>query len=1811
MNLSEIIITMDQLPVFIVILVICYTIFYYLKSIIPTSINVHPVIFFILLYVIFLIINRIINTNISFSKPLTQYLIRKKNFREEPYHINYVNPFVTNLDKVDFNMKKRQNKEYTKKILSQLLIRKYVTFQNVLGYISNPWETIKLKLDNYSTKYIVNDENKNTANPPKDNNMYCRNFLSNSPSIQYSMLLLYRKHVLKFMEQKYFIFEKKNKQHSKYFLRECISQVNIPSTSGETYTIIDTRDLYYDRQYILFKDLPDSETTSNKWSTEEPLYMSTKNTYYNKFKDDPVKYHWQNDATIHDVIVVDIHFIYNQLTVLDEDIMDKSQDKKDFALNKYYEKQSWMEKKYYNFIKYQFTNRIGTDSVNVSAKNLEVFKNDNINDATTVKFRKTVGNKIDYNTTFINNTNPAKFELHLNKTGAIKDYLEIKLSSVTPSTMTINFMGYIREYLQGKPEKPANELVIVKDKNTKFSEENDLILDKNTISYISFDFLNIRSIKEYRDKMNYVANSIVDKYYKEEVSSIDNIKYNIESLQIIQLDNLFRYNKGRSRLVLNNRVITPNNIGLYFKDIKKLRLAYQAFLERVLKYKQTLTEKIDKQQYSLNVTNNELLSILNNNPFNTKSKYLCQIEKIDKLETTTAPVTSGDDQYDKNLNNKRPLTTGTLVRLKLEEKTFRKPKKNPLFVKFATTMNINSFNINPDKIYIVHYIRLNNILKPQYICLEQYLLEPDVSGNITKIVPPTGAKKLTNSINLFDCTNMFRKENIGVSNLITMIDKNKFKVVFDNTPLEFKPLVIDTSTSSSNMYVDRPNYVILNFSKNNNINEIKSQIYENQLYKVINIQSTTSNASAELTLESIIDIDYDTSTSEPQNNIFKNILVSQFINSKNYIENVFFKKVEIPRQDRLLNDGPSYKFVIELKKQIININPEITRNDIIDDYAGTMNRIIDLIYENEARKIHYEIPENIGIFKDTSAAVYSYKYKNNLYITYDKRNNPVNLFKNYSSEFLCKKVYRGNNFAVNMNSLYYLDSYQEYYKYFINLFKNTLGLHDEINYQCNEYYKSGSMLSNLKLPITFNKYVSFLNNYMLYYKSNIKIDDIDSKLLGKHVVINNSVCDNQLINVQNSNRLNSRLYKTFLQDFIYRHEIGRKGFEYDDAKKICERIFTVYDKNCKNKIYKNQPEKQSDYNIDYYKHNKERDKCFTTLYNDDKEKNTYQFIADSKILDPTNTTGEVDQLAGYIEKLKALKNTCSAKLTQDTCVADPNCFYNNDKCETLFDSDLPKIYTSPGELESADGVNVVSDIIVDTVPPFEVVTAAAAPLILIEFKDSSKIINANIPEKTECMFTKDITIDTGMDPVMGTITTPTATATATDYNISGSSFPSNDYILAYFSKPIPHRTSTINAGEVIKITNVSENTYTLRVYNRTDAISGTWGTAIQSAGVSQISGTWTPTIGGNIKITATNFEISDSSTSLIINKTYYASFSEEILINSSTKIKANEIVCLYRNASSDIVKIYQNENGEFKEIEDGVVGTSPYTPNNFKGTWTVHNTIKAFTSVYVSNHTLSTKRFSISSLLLPNSRISLVQNLKNFIPENTKVYFKNYMFVSNNDLSNPKYIKGFKNKNEVYSLNVYTNKYFSIKRKKIKNRNPDNDTYIDTTPVSLELTLLENLQFANEFKSITQSSKKNNSSVDYKSIVQEVERSGNLRFFPHRLAHLNEIKTAAYYGADWDSIGWINDSNPMLENKSNLVKVKDKKVLWVDPNDENAINKGVVCYGRKLDQDKLGANQRNEMFNFQMEKVEQSIKDIQKYENVSDFNKEVYSRWNL
>ena len=1623
MNISELILNKNQILPFILTVIITVSLHKYLDKQ-YNGVSIDLGVLLCIIYLLFIIVYRIINTNTNFSKPLVNYIIQKKNFREEPYQINYVNPFVTNLDNVNFNMKRSTNKKYVKRKLNELLIRKYVQFENVLSFNPDPWKIIELTENGTTapnTKYKELSRFISGQQFIRDNK-YCRNYLPTSTvgAGEYAknykqFLVLYRKEILKFKNKKYFIFEKKNKPHSKYYLYECISQIifhdGVPG-SEVADTIIDTRDLYYDRQYIIFTDFPtptDKTGTAafappssssartgtpnleaNQWPhnaiimDNEWVYQAegttitaeiaelqkwTRRGYASKItvsqlspkqkmeklRDFPSKYYWQNDTQIREVYVIDIYFIYNDMEVLDEqrNLQNKMTTKgdadttADFSLNKYYDKKDWVNKKYYNIIRNQFVNRL-------KSSRTYIYVNDKINDIATVKYRNILQrgqmlvdnlmidielNKYNANNNEYNNRLVIKRDSSANiKTGLKND-----------NDCIIDFEKYIKDYIQNN-DVEATELVMVKDKNTKYDKDNDLVIDKNTISYISFNFLNIKNITEYKNKMNYIAKQIIQKYFPNEIKSINNIKYNVETLDLIQLDNLFRYDRGRKRLVLENKIITPKNIGVYFKDIKKLRATYEDFLDRILKYKDNIKELVKTKKYNLNVSNNELLKILNKNAFNTKSKFLAQIDKISSTETGADGYSitgNTPDKLNSSTDSNKKIVKGLikrLIKLHILQKPngYKKPKNEPLFVKFNQKATVKGFVINENNIYVIHKRYEGDTLKTEALYLEEYLLEPDASNNEQKLTVPPGTeffKTFKKPLQLFDCTNMFRKELIGLANVIEIKSKTTFQVQFDNVGLEFKSLLGEGNSTGENIFIDRPIYVMLNLTKNTSITEIEQNIFENQMYKVLTVQSTTTSSSALLLLQSnynLITTAYD-KTAET-NFIYKEVMVSQFINSKDYIENVYFKRVEVNKEDRSFSDAPSFKFKIELKNEIIRYEP-IYRNDIIDDYETTMLKIAGLIYENEAKKIHYEIPENIGIYKDTSAAVYSYKYKNNLYISYDKREKPIGNFKNSDSNYLCKKIYRGENFSLNLSSLYNLDSYQEYYTYFENMFKNIVGLHDEINYQCEEYYKSGSMMSNLKLPITFNKYVSFSNNYMLYYKNDPILDDIDKSLLGKHVVINNTVLDNHSMSILNSNRRNSKIYKRFLKDVIYTHKIGRKGFEYEDAKKICERIYTVYDKQCPQPVYKVQ---EGEYNLDYYRKNKERDECFNIVYNTDKELDKAEFIAKIKGFDPTETG---DQL------------------------------YAPDK-------------------QNADIRNI------------QVKAASTA--------DKNTLTNDS----------KD-SIDT--------------------------------YRKDYLGKTIK------NVFDTVVTTKVTSNNKKLK----------------------------------EVKLTRDSGQIEAGK---VIFKQYPNNYYAGTLeLEGTNKVKITNLIQL------------------------------PYTGFK-KETYTWRN----ITTANPKDETNDTS----TSLTADNI--------------NTKFEFK--------------FIDSTKLREETWSKLILRDKKYSKDEEDVK---------------------------------------------AYAAELKKLEKMGNIQVKPHRIAHLNEIKTAAYYTADWDNIAWINDKSPQVYNKSNLVKVQDKKILWFDKDDENAINKGVICYGRKLDQNKLAQNKKNELYNFQMEKIEQSIKDLQKYENVSKFNREVYSRWNL
>ena len=105
------------------------------------------------------------------------------------------------------------------------------------------------------------------------------------------------------------------------------------------------------------------------------------------------------------------------------------------------------------------------------------------------------------------------------------------------------------------------------------------------------------------------------------------------------------------------------------------------------------------------------------------------------------------------------------------------------------------------------------------------------------------------------------------------------------------------------------------------------------------------------------------------------------------------------------------------------------------------------------------------------------------------------------------------------------------------------------------------------------------------------------------------------------------------------------------------------------------------------------------------------------------------------------------------------------------------------------------------------------------------------------------------------------------------------------------------------------------------------------------------------------------------------------------------------------------------------------------------------------------------------------------------------MFKSRSVLTSIKY---FINDFKVKSKNLYFTgngtEYFSISEEK------------DTTDSSfVPISLKKNINYINSFKSIQKlSNNENNSVTNYKDVVKQIEQTGNLRFYPHRLAHLNK-----------------------------------------------------------------------------------------------------------
>ena len=104
---------------------------------------------------------------------------RDQNYKNEPYKINYTNPFITNLDNINFNFRAQYNlgdfKTYLFNKIDELLISKYISFYKVLSFnrnnLGNPL-IIKQQFDindNYTNIFLglANNNTPSSGSNPK------------------------------------------------------------------------------------------------------------------------------------------------------------------------------------------------------------------------------------------------------------------------------------------------------------------------------------------------------------------------------------------------------------------------------------------------------------------------------------------------------------------------------------------------------------------------------------------------------------------------------------------------------------------------------------------------------------------------------------------------------------------------------------------------------------------------------------------------------------------------------------------------------------------------------------------------------------------------------------------------------------------------------------------------------------------------------------------------------------------------------------------------------------------------------------------------------------------------------------------------------------------------------------------------------------------------------------------------------------------------------------------------------------------------------------------------------------------------------------------------------------------------------------------------------------------------------------------------------------------------------------------------------------------------------------------------------------
>lgn len=1315
MNFEDLLINLNDLKFFILAIILSYSIYYTLNEF---SEKIHYLWILVIIYILFIIIRKIVY-HINVNKSLSDYFVNNNKLKNETYHIDYLNPYITNLDTINFNISKKYNygniRTYIKNKLDELLIRKYVKFYDILTFKPYPFNVSEFTLFNdKKTNVFINETITSGSDNAPDSIYHYKNS---------SALYLVKGELLKFNAAGYnitkpksmndlnttasaykeiyiYIFEKNDRNI--YTKNDNITIINQKLDDPFRCTIIDTRDLDYNTEYVCYIQYVKYKNNIYLWPNDETFPYNTTNssiisdTYDDikkeknklirkniKSSDPPPQnlfsYHSDKNSTnqtnnsffkVFPVFIIDKPYINNkkpthyiQTDNYDTDI-------------KYF---NYLKDIYLEFINKQLFSNI--NSINFYATKYKI--NDVLYDKETHKI-KSGKEPIDFND--IEQINVEQLNVKFEYMKNVKNKLQIHMYNSLPpvelgnkNTRNIEYPFLIIIDTITKKNIVIDLTVTNENKNNKdkldYSQDNYIynLINSNKISvsefyyiynkinsnensnyesvkiknkktqkdlYLTNEFINTKTVEEYKTKMNIIANQILNKHFSTNLDSIYNISYNFSKLNIVQFDKNLRYNNNN--LILNNRYITPQNLPKLYDNIEDVRNSYIEFLRQLLNWE----NQIDKLTI-LPSSNENLLKIVNSVPQSDKTI----LRGFYKVITNVKPGTTS------------PSTTNIYIRVSKDFYKNNLNKRIPYFIRLD--LNNNDAKFKKDNIYIVYniYKQINSSWKniidlsnsptetinkyDKFIDNNDYYLQiyKQPFNNTNSINVTSNIRKKNN---IYICDNNYKQE-LFANTYATRVEfddnnKDKVKLYFDNISISFS----DNPNPNNYTKIEKPKYVTLHLSSQegiidstnlntSNIEKIvdmdKVNCLQNIMYKVVETQSTTSSNTASITIQSA---DKTNLHNVSSTKISKNIFVNTY------------------------KDISKYKKIAYFNKDTINITNQMIKMEVIKKidlstlpkYKITMKKLANIIYKNEAQLIYYNIPSNIGINIDNSSAITVYKYTNELFIPYYKRNRQIYQLNDLDKDKLCQKETNRNIEYLNNMKIHNLNSKTEYITFYEKLFKNAVGLYDDINKECNIYFKSKSSNKNFNLPIVFNKYVTFSNNYMLFYRTDKNIsDEIGIENQGLPVEIDNVKFDKSFINNKNSNRANTIKTKDFFKNIVNINNIGHYGYTYDVAKNICERIYTVYNKDCDVQYYRDITKDK--FNINNYNLNKKRDKCFNIMFNDKTKKEQEitekegNWIFTPEFVTTTDKDNEVTDITKNINKHYATINVGKNKASEN------------------------------------------------------------------------------------------------------------------------------------------------------------------------------------------------------------------------------------------------------------------------------------------------------------------------------------------------------------------------------------------------------------------------------------------------------------------------------------------------------------------------------------------------------------------------------------